>query len=259
MAKQDFIKKPKHRDFMVMPALIFDDERLSIGAKGLYAQLYFSSSSISSLEEIVQVSTNSKEELDAYFDELVNIGYIVVKNGKAEFVIKTQSEKTVAKKVDQTSVDEFKNTVQEQPKVLNAYEKMVGLINTYKLDSKVTNLLISYFENWLNHKGRFAEAEQLHGYTVRSKINTLISFHMSDEDMITCIQNSIDKEWFVFVDQRLGSQPKASTNNGTRVNTSSIASFDKSQLTSGSYTEEDIQAIKDKAQALDAEGKKGIY
>lgn len=257
MAKKDFIKKPKNRDFMVLPALIFEDERISIGAKGLYAQLYYSSSSISSLEEIVQVSTNTKEELDDYFDELVNVGYIIVKKGQAEFAIRTQSEKTVAKKVDQESVDDFKNTVQEQPKVLNAYEKMIGLINTYKFDSKVTNLLISYFENWLNRKGRYADTDPLHGYTVRNRINTLVSFHMSDEDMITCIQNSIDKEWFVFVDHRLGAQPKITSN--AKINTSSIASFDKSQLTSGSYTEADIQAIKDKAQALDAEGKKGTY
>jgi len=256
MAKKDFIKKPKYRDFIVLPALIFDDERLSIGAKGLYAQLYYSSSSISSLDEITDVSTSSKEELDKYFDELVNIGYIVVKKGLAEFVIKPQGEKTVAKKVDQESVDDFKNAVQEQPKVLNAYEKMVGLIDSYKFDAKVTNLLISYFEKWLNRKGRFAETDQLHGYTVRSRINTLVSFHMSDEDMITCIQNSIDKEWFVFVDQRLGSQPKVSN---TKVNTSSIASFDKSQLTSGSYTEDDIQAIKERARELDAQGQKGTY
>lgn len=257
MAKKDFIKKPKHRDFIVIPALIFEDERLSIGAKGLYTQLYYSSSSISSLEEIVQVSTNSKEELDAYFDELINVGYIIVKKGQAEFVIKTQSEKTVAKKVDQESVEDFKNNVQEQPKTLNAYEKMIGLINSYKFSPNVTNLLIEYFEKWLNHKGRFAETDALHGYIVRNKINTLISFHMSEEDMITCIQNSIDREWFMFVDQRLGSQPKVE--NKPKVNTSSIASFDKSQLTSGSYTEDDIKAIKDKAAALDAEGKKGTY
>lgn len=259
MARKDFIKKPKYRDFIVLPALIFDDERISIGAKGLYAQLYYSSSSISSLDELTGISTNSKDELDAYFDELINVGYIVInKKGEAEFVIKTQSEKTVAKKLDQETVEEFKNSVQEQPKVLNAYEKMVGLINSYNFDSKVTNLLITYFENWMNKKGRFAEADPIHGYVVRNKINTLVSFHMSDEDMITCIQNSIDKEWFVFVDQRKGSQPKVEEAK-PRVNKSSIASFDKSELTSGSYTEDDIQAIKARAEALDAEGKKGTF
>ena len=257
MARKDFIKRPKYRDFLVVPALIFDDERVSIGAKGLYAQLYYSSSSISSLDEITDISTTDKAELDALFEELVNIGYIVInKKGEAEFVIKTQSEKTVAKKVDKTSLEDFKNTIQEQPKVLNAYEKMVGLVNSYNFDSKVTNLLITYFENWMNRKGRYADTDPIHGYVVRNKINVLVSFHMSDDDMITCIQNSIDKEWFVFVDQRLGSQPKV---NASRPNTSSKASFDKSQLTSGSYTEDDIKAIKEKAQALDAEGKKGTF
>lgn len=258
MARKDFVKKPKNRDFMVLPALIFEDERLSIGAKGLYAQLYYSSSSISSLEELTEVSTSTKEELDTFFDELIKIGYIVInKKGEAEFAIKTQNEKTVAKKIDEAQVEEFKNTVQEQPKVLNAYEKMVGLINSYNFNEKITNLLIQYFETWMNRRGRFAEADALHGYVVRAKINDLVSFKMSDDDMITCIQNSIDREWFKFVDQRAGSQPKVEPKQ--RVNTSSHATFDKTMISSGSYTEEDIQKIKERAEALDAEGKKGTY
>ena len=257
MAKRDFVKKPKYRDFMVLPALIFEDERLSIGAKGLYAQLYYSSSGISSLEELTSVSTSSKEELDTLFDELVKIGYIVLnKKGEAEFVIKTQNEKTVAKKVDEAHLEEFKNTAQEQPKVLNAYEKMVGLITSYKFNEKITNLLIQYFETWMNHRGRFAEADQIHGYTVRAKINDLVSFKMSDDDMITCIQNSIDKEWFKFVDQREGTQPKVAPKH---TNTSSHINFDKTTITSGSYTEDDVQKIKERAESLDADGKKGTY
>lgn len=256
MANKDFIKKPRNRDFMVLPALIFNDERLSIGAKGLYAQLYYSSSSISSLDELTEWSTSSKEELNLFFDELVNVGYISInKKGEASFVIKTQTEKTVAKKVDKEVVDEFKTKVQEQPKVLNAYEKMIGLINSYKFDSKVTNMLITYFENWLNQKGRFAEADPLHGYVVRNRINTLVGFHMSDEDMITCIQNSIDKEWFVFVDHRLSNNSQTNK----KIDRSSKAQFDKTALTSGSFTDDDIKLIKEKAAALDAEGKKGTY
>lgn len=258
MARKDFVKKPKNRDFMVLPALIFEDERISIGAKGLYAQLYYSSSSISSLEELTEVSTSTKEELDTFFDELVKIGYIVInKKGEAEFAIKTQNEKTVAKKIDEDKVEEFKNTVQEQPKVLNAYEKMVGLINSYNFNEKITNLLIQYFETWMNKRGRFAEAEPIHGYIVRAKINDLVSFKMSDDDMITCIQNSIDREWFKFVDQRAGTQPKVEPKQ--KVNTSSHANFDKTTITSGSFTEEDIQKIKEQAEALDKEGKKGTY
>ena len=256
MARKDFVKKPKNRDFMVLPALIFEDERLSIGAKGLYAQLYYSSSSISSLEELTEVSTSTKEELDSFFDELIKIGYIVInKKGEAEFTIKTQNEKTVAKKIDEAQVEEFKNTVQEQPKILNAYEKMLGLINSYNFNEKVTNLLIQYFETWMNKRGRFAEADSLHGYVVRAKINDLVSFKMSDEDMITCIQNSIDREWFKFVDQRAGAQPKVEP----KVNTSSHATFDKTMITSGSYTPNDIQKIKERAEELDKEGKKGTY
>ena len=133
---------------------------------------------------------------------------------------------------------------------------MISLINSYNFDSKIENLLITYFENWMNKRGRFAEAEQLHGYVVRAKINELVSFHMSDDDMITCIQNSIDKEWFKFVDQRAGNQSKVSTE---KINRSSSITFDRTLITSGSYTEDDIESIKRKAQQLDEEGKKGTY
>ena len=75
--------------------------------------------------------------------------------------------------------------------------KMFGkkkLIDEYKLGENVTQLLKVYFEKWLNKRGRFADADELHGYVVRAKIGELVSFHLSDDDMITCIQNSIDKE-----------------------------------------------------------------
>ena len=179
------------------------------------------------------------------------------KKGEAEFAIKTQNEKTVAKKIDEAQVEEFKNTVQEQPKVLNAYEKMIGLINSYNFNEKITNLLIQYFETWMNRRGRFAEADALHGYIVRAKINDLVSFKMSDDDMITCIQNSIDREWFKFVDQRVSTQPNVGPKQ--KVNTSSHANFDKTTITSGTFTEDDIQKLKEKAKALNAEGKKGTY
>ncbi len=254
MPKKDFIKRPKSKDFMVLPALIFEDERLSIGAKGLYAQLYYSSAGISSLEELESLSTTKKDELDKYFDELTSVGYIALdKKGGAEFVIKPQQEKTVARKLDKEAVDTFKNTVQEQPKVLNAFEKLMGMIESYKFDPKVENCLKTYFTKWLNGEGRFGEGEPLHGPIARANINTLVSFHMSDEDMISCIMTSTDRQWRKFVDQRQGSQPKPTGS------TSSFATFDKTSLSSGSYTKEDIEKIKEKAEALEAAGKKGTF
>lgn len=250
---KEFIKRPKNRDFIVVPSIIFEDARLSIGAKGLYAQLYYSTN-ISSLEEITDYTTSSKEELDAWFDELTSVGYILIKDKQAEFVIKPQGAKTVAKKLDQDAVDNFKDAVKEEPKPLSAYDKMVGLVNSYGFDPKVENMLITYFEKWLNKRGRFAEADPLHGYVVRARIGDLVSFHLSDEDMITCIQNSIDKEWFKFVNPNDG-------NNNSKPNTdrSSSGQFDKTTLVSGSYTAEDIAKIKEQAAKLNENGQKGTY
>ena len=255
MAKKDFIKKPKNKDFMVIPSIIFNDERLSISAKGLYSQLYYSSSDISSLEELVDWSTSSKEDIFAWFDELTKVGYITVDNkGNASFAIKTQSEHTVSKKLDQNNVDTFKNTVQEKPEPLSAYQKMVNMINDYKFSENITKLLIEYFENRLNKRGRFEEGEPLHGYVVRAMLNDLVNFNMSDEEMAKCVKNSIDNQWYKFFDNRKNVQNEVQ-NSGR----SSFMALDKNSISSGSYTEDDIKKIKERAKELDAEGKKGTY
>ena len=242
---KDFIKLPSNRGFITIPSIIFDDNRVSIGAKGLYAQLYYSNSQIESLDDITNITSSTKDEITKWFNELNTIGYLSVKDNICTMVIKPQSEKTVAKKLDMDAVKTFTETSHEKEKTANAYEKMIRLIKSFKFDPKVANLLITYFEKWLNKRGRFAEAEPLHSYVVRARINDLIAFKMCDEDMIKCIQQSIDKEWFKFVDPRIGN--------------ASFVSFDKTVLTSGSYTEDDIKKIKERAEMLNKDGKKGIF
>lgn len=245
MSTKNFIKLPNTRGFITLPSIIFEDNRVSIGAKGLYAQLYYSNNQISSLDDLINVTSSTKEEIHDWFNELNNVGYLNIKDSVCTMVIKPQTEKTVAKKLDKEAVKTFIETNHEPEKTLNAYDKMVRLIKSFKFDPKVENLLITYFEKWLNRRGRFSEAETLHGYMVRAKINDLIAFKMCDEDMIKSIQQSIDKEWFKFVDPRIGN--------------SSFIAFDKTTLTSGSYTEEDIKNIKERAELLNNTGKKGIF
>ena len=236
-----FVHTPTHRGFTTIPSTILDDDRVSIGAKGLYIQLYYSTKNITSLEDVAnKLTISTKEELDTWFTELATIGYLVIKKDRCDLVIKPQGEKTVAKKIDEESIKEFTDKTVETEKPLNAYEKMIKLIESYKQSEVVTNMLITYFEKWINKRGRFSEADDLHGYVVRAKIGELISFHLSDEDMVSCIQQSIDKEWFKFV------APEKKE----------VKTFDKSTITSGSYTAEDIQQIKDRAAAMNAEGKK---
>lgn len=245
MNKGGFIKVPSHRGFITIPATIFDDERVSLGAKGLYAQLFYSNKEIKSLEDLVDITSSTKDEIDNWFIELNKIGYLTTtKNGGCVMNIKTQGEKTVKRKLDVEAVEEFTDKVIEPPKPMSAYEKLTKMIESYKFDPKVEQLLKEYFTNWLNKVGRYAEGDDLHGYVARSAINTLVSFHMSDDDMITCIKTSIDKQWRKFVDHR---------------KSTSFKPFDKATITSGSYTEEDIAKIRERAAALEAEGLKGTF
>ena len=358
MSNKGFIKIPIDK-FDAIPSYIFGDERLSIGAKGLYVQMYLYNSCILSVEELLDFTTTKKEDIDNYIHELLSFGYLSFDDKDnwslniIPIIIKTTNMKKVDTKIKNSenkieqlnksinSINERKNKkittfnelltkngisttfddikdkddwdisfttlkiyerlknlyndinlldskieeltnqlneaniiskswidektrlteerkelvkekVQdfietEKPKPLSIYDKIVGLITQkYDFSDNVDQMLITYFEKRLSKKGRFADAEDLHSGTVRAMLAELLSFHMSDEDMITCIQTSIDKEWFKFVDHRLSS-------------TTTFKPFDKSTITSGSYTEEDIRQIKERAAALEAEGKKGTF
>lgn len=249
-----FIKLPSDKGYLTLPSQIFEDSRVSIGAKGLYAQLYYSNKTISSIQDLVEVTSSTKEELDTWLNELSEIGYFVMnKDGTGRLVAKTQGEKTVAKKLDKDAIEEFANKTVEKPKPMSAFEKLMGMIESYHFNEKVESLLKEYFINWLNGVGRYGEGDALHGPVARSCINTLVSFNMSDEDMITCIKKSIDMQWRKFVDHRLSS-PTTVTAPATP-----FKKFDKSTLTSGSYTEEDIEDIKRRAAEYEANGKKGLF
>ena len=98
----------------------------STGKKGLHHMVY----------EIVD---NSVDEHLAGFCATIIVS--INKDGSCSMNIKTQMEKTVARKLDEEAVKEFSNKVVEQPKPLNKFEKLMKMIESYKFDVKVENLL----------------------------------------------------------------------------------------------------------------------
>lgn len=357
MATKGFIKLPsKDKKYITLPANIFEDDRLSIGAKGLYTQLYYSNERICTFEDLLEVTTSTKEDIQNWYNELIEIGYLVVEKDKktektsCTLVMIPKGEKTVAKKLDKKSSDDFFETTTEEVKTDSLHTRIVKLIESYSLDSRINNLLIEFFDHWIFREGRYSEtgnitetrarelindlisfeltveesiscikysiskeyynffnpkknkddkpeispeeklakingiittryefskevnellskyfrkyvykegrfgaAEELHSRDVYTKLNTLRDFDppMSDEEKISCIQQSIDKENFVFYDTR--------SKTSTTSTKSTFKAFDKTTLTSGSYTEEDIKRIKEQAEAMNEEGKKGIF
>ena len=241
-----FVHTTSIKKILTIPSYILDDPNVSLGAKGLYVQLYYSNNSICSLNELTSTVNSTEEELKKYFQELADTGYIVIKDNKCDLLQKAVSSRS-KNKTDVEEAAVYAETV--QPKKLSAYEKMINLINSYSLTDNVKQLLITYFEKRMNKRGRFSEAEDLHGYVVRAMIGELVSFHLSEEDEIKCIQTSIDREWFKFVNPN-----NSSSNTG-----GSNSIFINENIESGTYTQEDIDEIKRKADELESLGEKGYY
>ena len=348
MAK-GFIKLPNDRGFVTIPAIIFEDERVSLGAKGLYAQLYYSNQKILCLEDLVELTSSTKEEIESWFMELNKIGYLSTTKTGCTLNIRTQGEKTVARKLDEDAINDkmnakiskeslhdrigkiidsfdtldstiknllieffdnwsfrkgrysetsnitetraralineligfnlsndemadvvrtsinkeyfqFVNPNSDEPKpeipIAEVLKKITGIVTVkYKDDfpQSVQNKLIEYYTKWLNKEGRFEEAETLHGPKVHSMLIELRSFKMTEQEMLDCVQNSMDKEYFKFIDNR---QKNTTTTNTAK---SAFKPFDKANITSGSYTTDDIEQIKARAKALESDGKKGIF
>ena len=238
-----FLHTSGFRKIISLPSYILDDERLSIGAKGLFVQLFYSNDNICALNDLCKLTTSTEDELKQYFNELAEAGYITITDKKCELKHKAVSERK-AKETSKEAVEKYSETT--QPKKKSAYEYIVDTVNSYDLPTNVKQLLITYFGNWLGRKGRFAEADPLHKNRVMQIIGEFVSYHLSEPDMITCVQQSIDRGWYKLV------PPKDNT-------TTAVNSFDKTQLTSGSYTKEDINAIKRKAEEMNKNGEKGTF
>lgn len=241
-----FVHTSNIKKIITIPTYILDDNTVSLAAKGLYVQLLYSNNSICSLKELTAFTNETEDNLQKYFAELSSAGYITIKDKRCDLLQKAVTDRS-SRKTSAEDAEEFaENVVVQKP--LNKYEKMEMLINSFDLSDNVKHSLLVYFEKRLNKRGRFAEAEDLHGYIVRAMIGDLISFHLSEEDQITCIQQSIDREWFKFVNPvNQTQQSKAGS------------AFNKENIKAGTYTKEDIDEIKRKSAELEANGEKGFF
>ena len=99
-----FVHTSGFRKTLTIPTYILDDERVSIGAKGLFIQLFYSNDNICALNDLCKVTSSTEEELKKYFNELAETGYIMVSDKRCDLRHKAASEKMVAKKTDITEV-----------------------------------------------------------------------------------------------------------------------------------------------------------
>lgn len=237
-----FINTEKMKKILTIQANIFDDSRVSLGAKGLFTQIYYCNKDISTLNDILKYVNNTEEELKTLFEELVTTGYIVkTKTGFKLVTSVSNKDKQGIENVEEVVKEANEYAEQTQPKALSIYDKIKLIIDSYELTQNVKNLLLVYFEARLSKKGRFAEGDALHATQVRAMIGDLVSFHLSEDQELECIQKSIDMQWYKFVKPA----PKPT--------------FDKTQIQSGTYTEEAIEEIKKKAKILEQNGEQGVF
>ena len=237
-----FINTEKMKKILTIQANIFDDSRVSLGAKGLFTQIYYCNKDISTLNDILKYVNNTEEELKTLFEELVTTGYIVkTKTGFKLVTSVSNKDKQGIENVEEVVKEANEYAEQTQPKALSIYDKIKLIIDSYELTQNVKNLLLVYFEARLSKKGRFAEGDALHATQVRAMIGDLVSFHLSEDQELECIQKSIDMQWYKFVKP----SPKPT--------------FDKTQIQSGTYTEEAIEEIKKKAKILEQNGEQGVF
>ena len=243
-----FIKVQGFRKLITLPSDIFDDTRLSLGAKGLYVQLYYSNDNICALEDLTKLTGNAKEELQEYFSELAKTGYIETSDKGCKLLAKAPKATVTEETVQQAE----KYAEEVQPKKENAYEQIKKYIYGREYFSpKVKDCLFTYFINRLNKQrdpnSRYYSSAKLNAQLIGQIVTELVSFHLDEDTTISVIQKSIDKEW-----NRFFMPTGSSTSQKT-------TSWDKSDIVSGSYTPEDIERIKQRAQEMEENGEEAYY
>ena len=230
------IKVSDIKTMVTLPAYILDDERVSLSAKGLYVQICFSKNDILSLSDITTLANNTEEEITQYINELIDKGYLDYKNSTYSLKQKPITSKTIEKR----NIKEVKESIKEAeitPVVKkNKFDFIRDRVNASDFSTSVKVLLIDYFIKWLKGEDRF-EGQVLHKNMVDGRIESLRSireeFHLNQTELEKCVKQSIENHWFKFV-WPLAEKPNSN--------------FDKNVLTSGSYSSEEIEEIKRKAE-----------
>lgn len=250
-----FCSVPKNQKILTLCYAFLEDADLSLGAKGLYALLYLKGSSIEKLDDLMDYMREENDTFKEYYKELVDNGYIVIKGKGSDLKIELKREvvkkpKDVEKATQQ--LEESKALIEEsQEKVVvkkSKYDEIKEWVYAYtELSDIVKATLMAYFQKWLNSEGRFNAIYLTHS-RVDEVIGTLIGMELDDEKMIATIRQSIEKEWANVY----------AIKGYTKAN-AGISQFDKTTLESGSWSFEEREQIRARAEQLEKEGKKGYF
>ena len=170
------------RKMFTMPVDVLNDNRLSIGAKGLYTQILYSNDDICSLEDLTKLSTTPLEELKAYFAELTTVGYVEMNNKQAK--LKNTAPKSVENVEEKVKeAEEYAETTQA-PK-LSIYDKIKIIIDELSTSPIYDVNLMSYVNSNTDLIDYSLEDECLKLNFNDSILNDTTSNHILEEVIYT--------------------------------------------------------------------------
>lgn len=203
-------KLPKTILYTTIPKNFLEDTNLSVTAKGLLASLYHTGD-ITFLKE-------DKDYLRPYVKELIANGYCKVVDNDIHILLKPKTR----------MIKESDSFDMEKPKRQTLYDFMLELIQDFNEEEK--EMFIRYFNIRVKApKGTRFENKPLHKFELISLVDSL---KLMKGNKVIIIKNSIDKQYFKFVDN---------------IQT-------KDNLSTRTITKEDKKEIEDYKKQLESEG-----
>ena len=234
---EGLISIAKVKNMITLPTYIFDDKRVSLGAKGIFVQICYSKEGILTLSDIAEYANTSEKEIKNYINELIDLGYIEKSKNGSSFSLrhKPYSPKMVKEKIDTEDIKESISKTKITPVIKkNIFDTIREKVNILDLQPSTKKLLTTYFIKWLNGEDRF-EAQPLYKNMLDGRIKNLMDikeeYSLNQSDLEKCITQSIENHWFKFI------WPLTNKN------------FNKNTLVSGDYSQEEREEVMRKAQA----------
>lgn len=203
------MKIQKHREYTTLPKRIFEDNTISLQAKGYYA--------------CMMSGINVEDEES--FNELLSHGYIKYTRGDYTLLV------TPITKIEEVKEEEFpfleepkKTLVENKPRnKMNLYETMVELVKETTPYEEERKLLVEYFKLRFHPKlgSKFSKISS--AYQVRLVLDSLKD---CTDNMIGSIQQSIDKQWAKFYPCK------------------KVMPTSRDNISSSSFTKEELEDIK---------------
>ena len=232
------------RSYSTIPMNGINDDKLSLKAKCLYVIL-FSVNNIKTLDDIKKLTSDSIEVIQEALNELILTGY-VEKTENYTYKVNIIPNKKVATIVDVDSsvpfIDEapiYVSSIQTPKPKDNKFTKMVNAVKEYTEDKALRDALISYFSARLHPDvdSRFAARGDLQIYQIKNILESLTA--TTGEDKVAIVKYCLEKQYFKFFDI-----PVKKTLDGVK---------------SESYTQEEIENIRKRAEYLDSIGEQGTF